>query len=235
MIKSPIVTNALRKLYDVIARHKSKTICFTASTANEGTTTMASATAEIAAALNQKVLFCDFTNYSNSLSKTLNLHFQETKGDHLEQIYENIHFVEKLGFYLLPPPVSLISTLARPKIMTDLFELLKKQYDLIIIDSNSINDYSGNIFSAASLCEAADATILVILSCVVSETEVKDTAGNIVRSGGKLIGCVMNDLNYPRLVDELTRQTYRLENKFPDYAESLRKWLKKSSFFNMEN
>lgn len=235
MIKSPIVTNALRKLYDVLTRQKIKTVCFTSSTEHEGTTTIACATAEIAAALKQKVLFCDFTNYANSLSKTFNIQFHESKGDHLEQIYENIHFMEKSGFYLLPPPVGLVHTLTRNQVLSDLLALLKKQYDLIIIDSNSFNDYGGNIFSSVNLCEGADATVLVVLAGSVSENDVRETATNITRSGGKLTGCIMNDVNYPRLVDELSRETYRLEKKFPDFAKSLRHWLKKSSLFNIEN
>lgn len=235
MNQSPGNTNAMRKLYDVITRHKSKTVCFTATTENEGSTTIACAIAEVAANLKLKVLFCDFTNYSTSLSKKLGKQFQEVKGDHLEQIYANIHFIENKGFYLLPPPASIVSTLMRNEILDNLFQLLKKQYDLIIIDSNSFNEYGDNTFSTRNLCEAADSTVLVILSGGVSEARVKETANNITRGGGNLIGCLMNDVNYPRLVDELCRQTNRLETRFPEFAKFLRRWLRKSPFFNIEN
>ena len=235
MIKNPDVANAIRKLYDEIMGSKSKTVCFTAATEKEGTTTIACATAEMASSLQQNVLFCDFTDYSTSLSKKFNKSFKEKIGDHLEQVYENIHFIEKYGFSILPPPIPLIPILMKKEVLADLFNILKKQYDLIIIDSNNFNDYGGNALSARSLCEVTDSTTLIILSGGVSEARVKETATNIARSGGKLIGCVMNDANYPRLVDELCRETSLLEKGFPRAAKTLRDWLRKSTFFNIEN
>lgn len=229
------VTNAIRKLYDEIKGNKSSTVCFTAATEKEGTTTIACATAEMASKLQQKVLYCDYTDYSTSLSKKFNKQFKETKGDHVEQVYQNIHYIEKFGFSILPPPVPLVPILIHKEVVADLLTVLKKQFDLIIIDTNNFNDYSGNALSARSLCEVADSTILIILSGGVSEARVKETATNIARSGGKLIGCVMNDTNYPRLVDELCRQTDLLEKRFPNTAETLRNWLRKSTFFNIEN
>jgi protein-tyrosine kinase len=235
MMKNPEIENAIRKLYDEIIGRKSKTVCITAATEKEGTTTIACAVAEMASSLKQKVLFCDFTDYTTSLSKKFNKQFKENTGDHLEQVYENIHFIEKFGFSLLPPPISLLPILMRKEVLADLLNVLKKQYDLIVIDSNNFNDYGGNTLSARSLCEVADCTTLIVLSGGVSEARVKETATNIARSGGKLIGCVMNDVNYPRLIDELCRETKLLNNKFPHTAKALRDWLRKSTFFNIEN
>ena len=60
------IAHAIRKLYDEIIGNKSKAVCFTASSEKEGTTTIACATAEMASSLQQKVLFCDFTDNSTS-------------------------------------------------------------------------------------------------------------------------------------------------------------------------
>ena len=95
MIKNPDTKNAINKLLDLVTHRKSKTVYFTSATPKEGVTTIACVTAEIATAQYEKILFCDFTNYSSSLSKQHDIKFQETKGDHIEQIYANIYFIEK--------------------------------------------------------------------------------------------------------------------------------------------
>src|SRR4051812_19532839 len=128
MIKNPETKDAVNKLLDLIAHHKSRTVYFTSSVKKEGVTTIARITAEIAASHYEKILYCDFTDYNTSLSKQHNVLFEETKGDHLEQIYANIQFIEKLGFYLLPPAIPILGTLMRHEILGGLFQLLKKQY-----------------------------------------------------------------------------------------------------------
>ncbi len=232
--KTPSLMTALTKIHEEILIKKSKTVCFTSSIAQEGTTTIACAIAEIAASLNQKVLYCDFSDYSTSLSKHFKKKFVTSPKDYLEQAYENIHFIESLGIYLMPPPTELILDLLRKGVLSALFDQFKKDYDLVIIDSNYYSSYTEGVFSTTNLIQEADAVVLVILSGSVTETQVKRTAEKILRDGGKLIGLILNDLNYPKLSDELTRATYHLEEKFPDTAEKLRLWIKDSDFLNSE-
>ena len=75
----------------------------------------------------------------------------------------------------------------------------------VIINTNPI------LCPQKMLCEAADTTVLVILSGEVTITEVKDTATDMVQSEVKILGCVMNDRDYPQLVDELCKATKQME------------------------
>lgn len=232
--KTQRLMTSLTKIYDEIVTHKSKTVCFTSSTAKEGTTTIACAVAEVAVSLNQKVLYCDFCDYTSSLSKQLKKTFHATQKDYLEQVDENIHFIETLGLFLMPPPTALIPNLLRKGFLSTLLDHLKKDYDLIIIDSNYYNCYSEGVLSTNNLVQVADSTVLVALSGVVTEINVKRTADKIIHDGGKLIGLILNDFNYPRLPDDLIRATHHLDEKFPDTAEKIRLWIQNSDFLNTE-
>lgn len=233
--KTPELMTSLTKIHDEISTHQSKTVCFTASTAKEGTTTIACAVAEVATSLKQKVLYCDFSDYESSLSHHFNKKFQSTPRDFLEQAYDNIHFIDSLNLYLLPPPTPLIPNLLRKDSLSTLLDHFKKDYDLIVVDSYFYNSYIEGVLSTNHLVQACDATVLVALTGGVTEVSVKRTAEKIAHDGGKLIGLVLNDYNYPRLPDELMRASHHLDNNFPDTAEKLRAWIQSSDFLNTEN
>ena len=228
------ISNEITILYEEILLHKSKSVCFTSSTSKEGTTTVACALA-IAAALQQKVLYCDFTNYVTSLSKKFGKTFQSTNDSPLEQIFNNIYPLEKQHFDLMPLPAPLIHELMVEGFLTALFDQLGQQYDLIIIDSNGFHRYKESSLPTSSVSSAADSTILVVLSGGVSEVEVQQTVNSIIDGGGKLIGIVMNDIQYPRVVDELCELTHYFDKFAPELSKKIREKLRASVILNTEN
>lgn len=234
MIKAPKITNSINMIYEEILLHKSRSVCFTCSTAKEGTTTIACATAA-AAALQQKVLYCDFTNHASSLSKKLNKQFKEMEGTPLEQLFNNIYPIEKYHFDLLPLPTVLVPMLMHEDFLKDLLRQLNQQYDLVIIDTNGFQRYKGSSLPTSGVCSATDATIIIALTGQVLEAELQQTAESIIEGGGKLVGIVMNDVYYPKLVNELCRITHYFDRFFPKLAAKTRKWLKKSIVFSAEN
>ena len=232
--KSPSLNKSLSKIYDEIVAHESKTVCFISATPKEGTTSIARGVAQLAVALNKKVLFCDFCDYETSLSKTLKQEFRKSKSADLAQISKNIHLIEPLGFYLLPPPQPLYATLLQKGVLADLMKQFKKEYDLIVIDTNHFDGYVEDLPSAQSLIQVAEATVLVVLSGGVPEATVKNVADKIIHEGGKLIGIIMNDIQYPKLVDDLSRASHHLDGILPSGSEKFRKWVKGSSLLNIE-
>lgn len=226
----------VNKLYIKILAQGSKTVSFTSATMKEGTTTIASLAAKSASSFGRKVLYCDFGNYNTSLSKKWQVIYKEAPDNVLGQAIDSISFVEELGFYVmpLPGPRPYDTSLIDKNDLSVFFEKLKKDYDLIIIDCNNFNKYQPYALSTRYLCEVADATVFVILSGGVSKDIIKDSLDEMRASGAKLMGCVMNDLNYPRLLDELCKETHYLDAYFPAFAESLRKKLRKSIILNVE-
>lgn len=237
MINSSEIEKAINKLYIQILALKSKTICFTSASLLEGITTIASATARVASNLGRKVLYCDFGNYHTSLSAKWHVVYKEAPDHILEQAYDSIKFIPELGFYLmpLPGPRPLETCLIEKKELSLFLDKLKEEYDLIIIDCNSFNKYQPFTISTRYVCEVADATVLILLSGVVTKEIVKDTVDEMRNTGANIIGCVMNDLHYPRLVDQLYEKTYLLNAYFPDAAESIRKKLRRSILLNIES
>jgi Mrp family chromosome partitioning ATPase len=215
----------------------SKTVCFTSASFQEGSTTIACATAQAAAAFGRKVLYCDFGNYNTSLSKKWHVIYQEAPDNVLDQACDSIKYVEELGFFImpLPGPRPYDTSLIEKKDLAPFFDKLKQDYDLIIIDCNNFNKYQPYALSTRYLCEVADAAVFIILSGGVTKDNIQDTVEEMRRSGAKLIGCVMNDVNYPRLLDELCKATKHLNKFFPKFAESLRKKLRKSVVLNIES
>ncbi|MCW8445395.1 hypothetical protein OQJ05_15215 [Fluoribacter gormanii] len=229
-------SKAINKLYIEILAHESKTICFTSPLFTEGITTIASAVAKAATAFGRKVLYCDFGNYNTSLSKQLNLEFKATQGSILEQAFDNIKYSDKDGFYImpLPGPRPFELSLIEKEMLNDFFNKLKEQFDLIIIDCHCFNKYQPHTISTRYLSEAANATVLIVLSGVTTKEAVEETVEEMKKIGTHLIGCVMNDFKYPRLIDELYKETSRLDRYVPKFAEYLRQKMRNSVILNME-
>lgn len=233
----PIIQNqSINKLYVKIVDQYCKTVCFTSVGLKEGITTIASLTAKAAASYGRRVLYCDFGNYNTSLSKQLNIEIDAKEADFLELTTTNIQFIEQLGFDLmtLPGPRPLDTSLIKKERLESFFNELKEKYDLIFIDAHTYNKYQPYTLPTKMLCEVADATILIILSGEVTVSEVKETTIEMVQSGAKLLGCVMNDRDYPRLVDELCKKSTWLDKYFPKQAELIRQKLRESVLFNIE-
>lgn len=224
---------SLVKIYDEANTHQAKSLCFTSSSPKEGTTTIATALAKTVASLGKKVIYCDFCDYETSLSKKFNKIFIASKGTFQDQLNKNIYFNESYGFYLIPPLLSTLSSLNQDELKNFIIHL-KKEYDLIVIDTNYFLHYSIEELPTTNLCQIADATILIVLSGKVTVDEVKQVTDKMKLKGIKIIGIVMNDVNYPKLVDELCEATHYLDSYFPNASEKLRAWLKKSSLLKTD-
>lgn len=227
---------AINKLYVQIIEQGSNTVCFTSIGLKEGITTIATALAQTAVGYGRKVLYCDFGNYNTSLSKQLHIEISATNKDSLELDPRTIQFVPKLGCDLmtLPGPRPLDTSLIKKEVLEDFFYSLKKNYDLIIIDAHCYNKYQPFTLPSRLLCEVSDSTIVIILTGTVTLTELKQTTKDMVEAGVKLLGFVMNDRDYPRLVDELCKVSSRLDKYFPKLGALLRKKLQESVILNTE-
>jgi Mrp family chromosome partitioning ATPase len=227
------LNNSLIRLYDEITMQQNKAVCFTASSPQEGTTTIASGMAKAVASLGLKVLYCDFCDYDTSLSKQLNQNFVKSKGDALAQFNNNTYFIESLGFHLIPPPVNHL-TLLDNEVVTQLLEQAKEAYNLIVIDTNYFNNHSAVGKATDKLYKITDSTVLVVLSGGVTEEAVKGVVDKMHHKGIKISGIVMNDVNNPKLIDELTQASHKLDEYCPKIANKLRVWLDKSSLLKIE-
>lgn len=224
----------LLKIYDQINHQHARSVCFTASGAQEGTTTIATAFAKAVASLGKKIIYCDFCDYETSFSKTLNKTFIEGKGKIEQQFQKNIVFLEEDNFYLIPPPpMDFLHTLNNEKLEL-LLEELKKDYELVIIDTNYFRHYSTEPFYTNNLCQHTDGTILIVLSSVSVSEKIKDVIEKMKFNGINILGIVMNDKEFPDIEAELLKSSHKLDTYFPKTAEKFRHWLETSPLFKIE-
>ena len=111
---------------------------------------------------------------------------------------------------------------------------LSSQYDLLIIDGLPQDSKNKHAFFSDLLCEQSIATILVVKAGSTQSSKLQSCVNKVVRLGANLVGCVINDESNPKLVDELCRETYRLEFFFPKLMNKTRIWLRKNQLLNLD-
>lgn len=76
--------------------------------------------------------------------------------------------------------------------LTKLIERTKYHFDYVIIDTPSLDEYTDSVY-LNSICDGA---LLVIRSGIATNEVLKNAARMLSSSGGKLLGSVLNDVNY---------------------------------------
>ncbi len=222
----------IQRIYETLIIKHYQLVCFTSTMRRAGVTTIACLTAEVAASFQQKVLYCDFGCAEKSLSKQLKLSSTNKKSTTQHNWQDFI--VAAKDFDLIPIPTEVNANILKDDALAELFTQLKQNYDLIIIDSADFNDYSGQGISPRQLSKLADAVLLVVLSARDTESTVMETINNIHYAEGNLLGCFMNDIDCPRLVDEICRATLKLDKFAPAFAEKIRSKLRSMKLFKIE-
>jgi Mrp family chromosome partitioning ATPase len=97
-------------------------------------------------------------------------------------------------------------------------------YSAIVIDCRPVCAGSGGAIEATSIVELADATILVgKANCTLAHQQ--DTAlALLAQTRAKVAGIVINDVVSPRLGEEISRETKRLEHRFPRLMRRISRW-----------
>ncbi len=118
--------------------------------------------------------------------------------------------------------------------MSKLLQHWLTSYDAVIFDTSPINARNRHNIPAESICAIADGTILMVMAGVTRQTDFNAALSRLTQSDVSLVGVVFNDYRNPRLADEICRETRRLDNWFPKTMSKIRKYIKRSSFFNID-
>ena len=160
-----------------------KTIQFIGTHHAEGTTTISRACAVVAAVrLNKKVLFVESDYRSTPL---LPAAFDtSTPSSHLMQAYSTS---ERPPQHEMPQS----SQLHSPR-LGEVFQHLRQRHDLIIIDSPPTDASTDGI----AIARHTDGVILVVEAEKTRATTVRKLQERITKSGGQILGIVLNKRNY---------------------------------------
>jgi len=172
-----------------------KVVSLTSTIANEGKTTTAYYLAKSYVELGKKVLLMDCDLRKGSLKnyftvKTrVNGISEYISGQSEDFIYET----DIDGLYVVlagkkpPNPTELLSS----PVFEEMLKSLKEQFDLIIIDTPPM----GIGADATIVGRQADGVLMVVRNNFVSKKSVKKVKDDLVRTGSKVVGVVLNRID----------------------------------------
>ena len=169
-----------------------KVISLTSTIANEGKTTTAYYLAKSYTELGKKVLLMDCDLRKGSLKKFFTVKSRVSgiseyiSGQSKDFIYQT----DVDGLFVVlsgkkpPNPTELLSSAAFGKMI----EALKEEFDLIIIDTPPM----GIGADATIIGRQSDGVLMVVRNNFVSKKSVKKVKDDLVRTGSKVVGVVLN-------------------------------------------
>ena len=118
--------------------------------------------------------------------------------------------------------------------MNKLMEHWLENYDVVVFDTSPVNAINRNNIPAESICAMVDGTIMAVMAGVTRQTEFQAAVDRLNHNEVSLIGVVYNDMSNPRLADEICRETRKMDKWFPKAMDRIRKYVRRSSFLNIE-
>ena len=110
---------------------------------------------------------------------------------------------------------------------------LMSDYDVILIDTSAVNNINRGNLAAERILGHCDGSYLVVKAGTSMRTEVIHALSLLKAANVKLMGTVFNDIVNPSLARELIRETHRLDNLLPTFANWLRGKIQNSYLLNI--
>lgn len=207
----PITYSECGEIYGRTADAGLTSILFVSTDPGEGTSTVAYAIAQRAAASGKRVLYMDFNTRSSYPRDVLRVQAGSwTLGRDIPD--EAMTVVTTDGLTLLPAPLERSFGLedrdaeTAAKAIRDLLD----EFDLVIGDAPCLTRPNGHAIAPAALSAAFEGTVLTVATATTAKESIEQALNAIRSAGGRLCGCVLVDRVYPALSDELNRQFQKL-------------------------
>ena len=190
------INNQLKRIEANIElnKEKSKTILFTGVSKQPGTTYIVNNLAIQYAKIYNKVLVIDANIFTKTLSKEYNLEEKEgltniIKLDTFKDVEKVIQKTEKENIYVLPVGnIEVEEEKFLQSNMKDLLKILENNYDVILIDTASINEKVLPIV----LTSIVDTTIIVAQEQKTKIEDIENAKATVEKVGGKTSGVILN-------------------------------------------
>lgn len=231
MSELPIHYAELENIYSQTIDAGIRSLVLTACNPKEGVTTLACALAKRAQAGGRKTLLVDMNFFHPSIGPQLGLpleSWQDIDGGLCTKI------VRSDSLSVLPAPeVPNRNLLLREKsYLQQCLNSWLEEFDVIIIDTSPINANNRNNLPAERISSVCEACLLVILAGKTRQGCVKGAVKRLKQQGATLLGCIYNDLYNPSLLDEMIRESYRLQRLFPSFIPWFINKLRNSNLLN---
>lgn len=181
-----------------------RSIMFVSCNEKEGTSTIISDIAIYLANIGKKVLIIDLNLINPSISKMLNV-----DSSILKSIFEDINFeeyitetdIKNLDVFSIKEMPSKTSDILKSDEIKSFIQNIKNEciYDYIFIDTPSIS-VSHDIEIISSY---ADEVIIIVENKKLKESQLLDLKDNLYKANLKILGVILNKLNYKKTIKEL--------------------------------
>lgn len=196
VITNPLIGNdfleALRLLRSSVQKSLSedeKVVMVTSTAPDEGKSVVAVNLASMFAKNESKILIvdCDLRNAGVTAFADSTSDSKTTKAEYGSF---TIHHVENLGVDILTfkHAQAKLQSVIRTPVLKSMFSELKKDYDLIFVDTPPC----GMISDATIIAGAVDAVLYVIRQDAVIQTTIRTGINALLETGTKFLGCVLN-------------------------------------------
>ena len=184
----PDSIRSVRSVLKIVLTEDKKVIAVTSTIAEEGKTTVCANIAISFAAMGKKVLLVDCDLKNPSVLKTLRINKDELQYSTITDKYK-IAYLEKHQIYVMTfVDDNNTNEIINSGNLTDIFSLVKADYDLIFVDTPPCSVVSDAMFIA----QASDGILYVILQDTVRISKIKAALNSLMTTDSEIIGCILN-------------------------------------------
>jgi len=238
-VELPIHYAELESIYSQTIDRGIRSLAVTCCSGKEGTTTVATALARRAEAGGRKTLLVDMNFCSPAIGLELGLESRQWKqldnylSDQIEQLPANDAWVSSLSVLPAPSTPTGNLMLREKNFLSECMKAWLQEYELVIIDTSPINAINRHNLPAERICAQCEGTLLTVMSGITQQSHIHKAMQKLDSNKVELSGCIMNDMHFPTLSEELVRQSYKLQPWFPGLMTWLRNKIQRSSMLNM--
>lgn len=215
-------SSELDAVYSVLQKTRSRSIAITSAFPNEGVTTLVTALAKRILMSGHTVLVVDFNTFRPAFQHMLALPSSQENVLTPALITDQSNHLAITGV-CVPESKSLRHKIKRADVLQEMLEAWLSDYDYVLFDTTPIKQVNQQNISCLNVANVCDGTIIVVLSGYTSLSTLAELKEQLISKGATILGCVLNDKDYPKLKDEILKRV----DSLPNYASWARKFLTK--------
>ena len=234
MIRLPVNYLEIEEIYSNSIGKGLRSLAVTAANPGEGCSTLAYALSKRSELDGNKTLLVEVNMLHPELGDLSGQQHTDWQPSP-ESADEHIMQTNDCNLDILPAPCN--TDVLRFRNMVSMKTLIQhwlNAYDVVVFDTSPVNARNRNNIPAESLCAIVDGAVMIVMAGVTQQTQFTSALDRLTQNDVSLVGVVYNDYQNPRLADEICRETYRMEKWVPvKMTERIRRYIKRSSFFNI--
>jgi Mrp family chromosome partitioning ATPase len=235
MISLPITYAEVGAIYAHCVNENKSSVLFAASEPGSGTSTVAYAVAQRAAAAGRRTVLVDFNTHSSYTTGELALEpTQWGFGGTLKP--DSVLRFEGSNLAVIPAPSRggfSVDSRDRESVLTFVRQL-RERFDFVVADAPCLGRPNRSGLPTALAASAFDCCLLLILSGRTAMGVVETAVGQLLEQQACLAGVVMVDRDMPPLRSELVRQAAKISRFWPGFPRLLDRLLGKFGVMKVE-